>query len=87
MTYIKTCHYCGNRIIKEDMPFDINGIKNFYTICRLCRAEFNKLKKSSIEEFMDSKYQECCTNMIPCCEDHAEDEHECLHDIKQIILE
>lgn len=95
---VKGCDYCHNRIVAADRPYEVEGFdthyntKRTYDLCLRCHTRFKTFKKTTVYEFIESRYQKCCTEMRDrdnCCEDHYPDdeEHECLEDIEQIILE
>lgn len=99
MSHIKTCDYCNNRIVKEDRPFEVKGgflrwgnvsREMTYDLCLTCRTLLATFKKSTVNDLIKSKHQQCCTKIEDnCCEDHYPDdyEHECLEDIPPIVLE
>lgn len=96
MSHIKKCSYCFKRITKEDIPFQVAGYDYDrdcsveYDLCLSCRTKVNSFQKTTVYEFIKARDQECCTALGDyCCEDHYPDgyEHDCLHDIKQIVLE
>lgn len=92
---IKMCDYCNKRLTKVDIPFRVNagymrwGIRSremIYDFCLDCRNLLASFKKSTANDMMKSKHQDCCTALgdeCKCCDY----EHECLEDIPKIRLE